>query len=235
VFGQKASVRFIVAAMPRVTEDYKAARRLEILSAACRCFAKDGFHATSISDIIDESGLSAGAVYLYFESKDEIIAAVVEMTLSTADELFSELRADEASLSPEATVAFMVGAMMDRTVDHPKFGVDMTRVVLHAWAEALRNPAIATRIADSQLHVRRHYAEVVRGWQAAGRLDPAANSEDVAAVVQGIVHVFALQRLLIPGTDITRYLSAVRALLATEAQAAAPGHGHVGSTSRGRR
>jgi AcrR family transcriptional regulator len=134
--------------MPQVTEQHRAARRAEILAAACRCFARDGFHATSIADIIRESDLSAGSVYLYFKSKNEIIAAVVEMTLGTADELFAELLADDATPTPEQTVAFMLDAVMQRAVQHPVLGVDMSRVALHAWAEALRDPEI--RIVRNQ-------------------------------------------------------------------------------------
>jgi AcrR family transcriptional regulator len=208
--------------MPQVTEQHRAARRAEILAAACRCFARDGFHATSIADIIRESGLSAGSVYLYFESKNEIIAAVVEMTLGTADELFAELLADGAAPSADETVAFMVDAVMERAVHHPVLEVDMSRVALHAWAEALRDPDIADRIELTLRHLRRHYAEVARRWQAAGSIDPDTDPEHVGGVLLGIVHAFALQRLLIPGTDPTDYLAGVRALLRSERRKETP-------------
>jgi AcrR family transcriptional regulator len=199
--------------MPQVTEQHRAARRAEILAAACRCFARDGFHATSIADIIRESDLSAGSVYLYFKSKTEIIAAVVEMTLGTADELFAELLADDASPSPEETVAFMLDAVMERAVHHPLLKVDMSRVALNAWAEALRDPEIAARIDHTLRHLRKHYSQVACRWQAAGTIDPDTDPEHIGAVLLGIVHAFALQRLLIPGTHPTQYLSGVRALL----------------------
>jgi hypothetical protein len=92
--------------------------------------------------------------------------------------------------------------------------VDMSRVALHAWAEALRDPEIADRIEQTLRHLRGHYAEVARGWQAAGTITPDADPEHIGAVLLGIVHAFALQRLLIPGTDPGEYLSGVRALLA---------------------
>jgi AcrR family transcriptional regulator len=199
--------------VPKVTDAHREIRRSEILAAACRCFERDGFHATSVADIIRESGLSAGSVYLYFKSKSEIITAVVEMTLGTADELFADLLADEAIPTPEETVAFMVTAVMERAVDHPTLHVDMSRVALHAWAEALRDPEIAHRIDQTLRHLRKHYATVARRWQDTGSVDPNADPEQVGAVLLGIVHAFALQRLLIPGTDPTHYLHGVRALL----------------------
>jgi AcrR family transcriptional regulator len=208
--------------MPRVTEEHREARRFEILAAACRCFARDGFHATSIADIIRESDLSAGSVYLYFKSKNEIISAVVEMTLSTADELFAELLANDATPSPEQTVAFMVDAVMERAVDHPVLGVDMSCVALHGWAEALRDPEIADRIEHALRRLRRHYAEVARRWQAHGLLDDDTDPEHVGAVLLGIVHAFALQRLLIPGTEPSQYLAGVRGLFTVGASTAVP-------------
>jgi AcrR family transcriptional regulator len=157
--------------MPKVSEEHRATRRLDILAAACRCFARDGFHATSIADIITESSLSAGSVYLYFKSKNEIISAVVDMTLSTADELFATLLADDATPSPEQTVAFMLDAVMERAVDHPILQVDMSRVALHAWAEALRDPDIADRIEQTLRHLRGHDGRLCSCWVVEQLLD----------------------------------------------------------------
>ena len=47
-------------AMPRVSEDHLLARRQQILDAARVCFLRDGFHNTSMQDVIAEAGLSVG-------------------------------------------------------------------------------------------------------------------------------------------------------------------------------
>lgn len=62
--------------MPRLTPERREARRAEILAAARRCFSRDGFHQTSMPDIADEAGLSAGAAYRYFSSKEDIIIEI---------------------------------------------------------------------------------------------------------------------------------------------------------------
>src|SRR4051812_49890122 len=54
-------------------------KRRQILDAAVRVFARQGFHATRVSDIADEAGVAYGLVYHYFRSKDEVL-----------NELFSE-------------------------------------------------------------------------------------------------------------------------------------------------
>ena len=62
--------------MPRVSEEYLEKRRQQICEAAERCFMKKGLQAT-MQEICSEAGLSAGAVYNLFPSKDDIIARMV--------------------------------------------------------------------------------------------------------------------------------------------------------------
>src|SRR5262249_5925610 len=79
--------------MPKVTQEHVDARRRQILSAAVRCFAREGFHRTTMQDIFREAELSPGAVYSYFAGKDELIVAIIgEMMgfLRDTASLFSE-------------------------------------------------------------------------------------------------------------------------------------------------
>lgn len=62
--------------MPRLTEGNREARRAEIVAAARRCFSRDGFHQTLMPDVAAEAGVSTGAPYRYFSSKEEIILEV---------------------------------------------------------------------------------------------------------------------------------------------------------------
>lgn len=64
--------------MPKVSAEHLANRRRQILDAAANCFARNGFHRTSIQDIVKESGLSAGLIYRYFTGKDDMIVAIAE-------------------------------------------------------------------------------------------------------------------------------------------------------------
>ena len=59
--------------MPKVTQAHLEARRQQILDAAFGCFARQGFHQTTMQDICREAELSPGAVYRYFDSKEAII------------------------------------------------------------------------------------------------------------------------------------------------------------------
>ncbi|MFD0447134.1 TetR/AcrR family transcriptional regulator [Streptomyces indonesiensis] len=68
--------------MPKVSQEYLDARRAEILTAARRCFVRDGFHETSMQDLLAEAGMSSGSVYRYFPSKQDMIIAIAEENLA---------------------------------------------------------------------------------------------------------------------------------------------------------
>ncbi|MEH7886435.1 TetR/AcrR family transcriptional regulator [Bacillus sp. JJ1609] len=63
---------------PIVSDEYKEMKRQEILQSAHACFAKKGFEASTVDDIVSHSGISKGAIYNYFKSKDEIYLALME-------------------------------------------------------------------------------------------------------------------------------------------------------------
>lgn len=60
-----------------VSEEDKASRRQDILSAAKAVFADKGYHATTISDIARAAGLSYGSIYWYYESKETLFHALM--------------------------------------------------------------------------------------------------------------------------------------------------------------
>ena len=64
--------------MPKISEVQRESRREQILEAALACFSEDGFHQTGMADIVKRSGMSHGAVYVYFQSKEDIIEALAD-------------------------------------------------------------------------------------------------------------------------------------------------------------
>ncbi|MBI9108924.1 MAG: helix-turn-helix transcriptional regulator [Spirochaetales bacterium] len=63
-----------------------------IMSSATKLFAEKGFHATSIQDIVSESGLSVGTIYLYFHNKEEIFITLLDSGVGAfIDELFNKI------------------------------------------------------------------------------------------------------------------------------------------------
>jgi len=64
---------------PAVSKEDKTQRRYEILSAAKKVFARNGFHATTMGDIAREAGLAYGSVYQYFDSKEDLFHALMSV------------------------------------------------------------------------------------------------------------------------------------------------------------
>jgi AcrR family transcriptional regulator len=76
---------------PKVTESHKEQRRSEILQAAESVFIRKGYESATMQDIIEESGMSRGGVYLYFSSKEEIFRALIERIHESHLEGFQQL------------------------------------------------------------------------------------------------------------------------------------------------
>ena len=78
--------------MPKISPAHEQQRREQILQAAMACFARQGYHATSMDDVVRESGLSVGAIYSYFSSKEELFLSLcdyrTEQTLAYLNDLF---------------------------------------------------------------------------------------------------------------------------------------------------
>lgn len=77
--------------MPKLKPDTQRARRENILDSAEKCFARSGFHATSMQDICREADVSPGALYVYFNSKEDLIAGLAERNRQEFQARFSQL------------------------------------------------------------------------------------------------------------------------------------------------
>ena len=122
--------------MPRISEQTRQERRDRIVDAATEVFAANGFHATSMDDILGAAGMSAGGAYRYFSGKDEIVAAVAERVVGGMTSGVDSLLAD-GSEEPFADAVVRLLGMLDAVADGPG------RLAMIVWGEAQRDPAIA--------------------------------------------------------------------------------------------
>ncbi|MCK0111735.1 TetR/AcrR family transcriptional regulator [Ornithinimicrobium sp. F0845] len=179
--------------MPKVSDEHRQQRREQILLASMQCVAEEGFHKTTMADVIRASGLSAGAVYSYFRSKDELILAIADRALGYMDQAITELLERDPIPSPVEVVHYMTSMLVERATSLP---VDLTRVAVAAWAEAVRDEQVRAAVASRIELVRGKYAEIVRAQQAAGHIDPQADPTVVAKSLFGVMPGFVLQRLV---------------------------------------
>ncbi|MBA2241456.1 MAG: TetR/AcrR family transcriptional regulator [Chthoniobacterales bacterium] len=125
--------------MPPQTEA-SADRRTQILRAAMVCFAKRGFHQTSMHDISDEAGISVGLIYRYFASKEAVISALAEDHKKELGELLERARS-APTLLDSLEILLTAHCCENQPQMHCAFVVDL-------FAEAGRNPSIANLVRD---------------------------------------------------------------------------------------
>ena len=194
--------------MPRVTEEHLEARRRQILDAAVACFAREGFHRTTIPDIAREAGLSAGAMYRYFESKDELIEAIADERHARERALLE--RAREAS-DPGEALAALAGDFFGLLQD-PDERL-RRRVGIQVWAEALRNPAILALVRRGTGQPLAELVRIVREAQRRRELPTALDPTAAARVMLSVFYGLVLQQAWDEEVDVEAYLDSVRAII----------------------
>jgi AcrR family transcriptional regulator len=161
--------------MPRVSQAHLDARRQQIVDAARARFAGQGFARTSMADIVAESGLSNGAIYRYFTSKEEIVIAVCEQGTEALPK----------ALTAEAVAGFLEHVRrLARDTDH-------ARLVAQIYAEAALSPQLAVVVRQQLAAMRAAIAELV----------PEARRGDAASIAEAFVALCASynQQLAIRG------------------------------------
>jgi TetR/AcrR family transcriptional regulator, transcriptional repressor of aconitase len=158
--------------MPKVTEEHVQARRRQILSAALRCFAREGFHRTTMQDIFREADLSPGAVYSYFTGKDELIAAIVVEIMSFvggAAALFGESLPEGRLRRPGEALAEIIERYQDFELGSV---VERARIFPHMVGEQQRNPQLNAAVRAGLDALRAGFEALARAAQERGELDP---------------------------------------------------------------
>ncbi|GAA2224986.1 TetR/AcrR family transcriptional regulator [Herbiconiux moechotypicola] len=190
--------------MPKVTEDHRVERRRQIARAALVCFARKGFDATSMADIIAESGLSAGAIYLHYANKHDLVTHVVSDVLrGKADDLAAMIARDPLP-APVEVVKVFVGSI-DATMGGPS-------ILVQVWSIAAREPVLSDVVAGFVSELRTLYERYLTAWFERGGSEPAVaaqRAEALVPVVVGICQGYIVQSAIFPGFDPDDYFAAL--------------------------
>lgn len=143
--------------MPKLREQTRVERRHELIEAAWRCAALQGFRDLTVDDVCAQAGVSKGAFYGYFAHKRDLLLALLE---DDADALDRQLeRITHSTSSGVERVRRFAQAMLER-------GEDAARVQVRAdlWAGLLTEETVRERLAAATQRRR----ELVRSWIADG-------------------------------------------------------------------
>lgn len=167
--------------MPKLKPDTQRQRREAILDAAERCFAGAGFHRTTMQDICKEAGISPGALYVYFASKEELIAGITERDRTKLAERLAPLPDAPDLMSALAAL----GEHYAMQEPHHK------RVLcVEIGCEATRNPAVGEIYRTVDAFCRQSFEQLFEKAQKDGRIkskdDPRLLAEVLSVLGDGL-------------------------------------------------
>lgn len=169
--------------MPRVSDDYRRARRDEIARAAIRCLERNGVHDTSIADIVEESGLSTGAIYSHFTSKAELARYIVGQFLFP--------RLDALDRAPELRSPRRILETLLKVFSEDGLPA---RIVVQFWGEAavegeLRDEMLRTaaRLSETIARTLLPWAREKSATEAAAVALAGRTTRAVTALAQGFI------------------------------------------------
>jgi AcrR family transcriptional regulator len=193
--------------MPRVSPAHAASRRRQILGAAWTCFARKGFHRTTMPEICREAGLSTGAVYSYFPGKEEIIEEGARRALaSTLETLGAGAPGAPAAGALSELLVFFALWLAEPDRRH------QVRSDVALWGEAATNRRIARVLGRSIRGLRSRLTGLVRRAQVEGSIPPGLEASAVARAVLSLYLGIALQSVVDPGFEPRAYAAVMRAL-----------------------
>ncbi|MGE0765485.1 MAG: TetR/AcrR family transcriptional regulator [Hyphomicrobiaceae bacterium] len=213
--------------MPRLTPDTQSQRREHILDAAERCFARAGFHRTTMQAICREAGISPGALYIYFDSKEALIAGLAERDRAAFQDRFAALgdATDVVEALRELANHYFVTEPAHKRLMCVEIGL-----------EATRNPRVGEIHHAVDIHVRECFAALFQRLADEGRIRPVL---DIPALVQVFVTIgdgLFWRRATDPafdvGTVLPAALSVIRDLLNPVSAADAPKARRTRETTR---
>jgi AcrR family transcriptional regulator len=201
--------------MPKVSEEHAVARRQQIIDAAYRCFARKGFHQATMRDIYEEAGLSPGAVYHYFDSKHDIIAASFDFDYQRSSDLFAAAAASEDPLGALADLLDFLFRGLKEAAELRAGSVNV-----QGWGEALVNPSLRETVQRVLDIYRGATTQIILRAQANGEIAPEIEARAFANTLLSLYYGLELQLALDPTLDVDGYAQAVKLLLQQAARQA---------------
>lgn len=194
-----------MATVPKVSEDHRKAQEERFVDAARRCFTRLGVERTSMDDIRTEAGVSAGLMYRYFGSKDEMIQAAIAGSLAEVETLIVESGEDVAAETPSEYLRLLLGNL--QALRHSSAGVDLFKLAIQGWAHAQAQDQARDVIAESLERQLASYRAAARRWTTARKAHSTARA--IAAAVIGYVVQSAFNDLEI---DVGQYCGGLMGL-----------------------
>lgn len=161
--------------------DAREARRAQLLESSLQVFAERGFHATSVSDLVEAAGVARGTFYLYFEGKEALF-------LELLDDLTRHLRANIVGVDPaRGGVEDQLQQTVERILTTLVANRSLTRILFRE-AVAL-NAVVDERLAAFDAELHGYVGRALQVGQAVGLVRPVDTEVSAVLVVGGLREV----------------------------------------------
>lgn len=194
--------------MPKVSDAHREARRAQIVDAALRCFSEKGFQRTSMADIVEASGLSAGAIYLQFEGKQDLVAAAAQAIVGRRVSDIEARLAEPPLPDPDEFVRLLMDGLAREMHD--------SRLLVQLWTESFFETDMSALVGTVFSRIHATLLGYLGRWAAERRgLAPdaaAAWGAQTAPAMLGLLQGHILQSAIVPGFDPGAYRAGVRNL-----------------------
>lgn len=170
--------------------------RARIQAAAAGLFARQGYDATGVAGICSVSGVSKGAFYHHFSSKQELFLSLMEGWLVGIEDRLQINRTAVHDIP--AVLAEMAG----RSGDVFKTAGTQFRLILEFWTQATRKPEIWTAAIAPYRRYERFFSNALAEGQKEGSLSQDVDSSVASRVIVGLAMGLLLQAMFDPeGAD----------------------------------
>lgn len=183
--------------MPKVSAAYKEERRALLLQSALHCFAEKGFEATTIDHIVKHGGVSKGAVYHYFKSKEEIYLELIEAGI---EEYFVGVRAVFEKM--ESTIdklrcLFFEAYETDCCIPERR---NRMLIMWEFWIYSSRQPETHEMVMSMNARLRSFLTELIEEGKSRGEFRADVDAKTIALLFWSIrngigINLFHLQDL----------------------------------------
>jgi len=166
-------------------------RRRQILEAALACFARKGYHQTTMDDIAAQLPFSKGLLYYYFKTKRELFLAILENWMGQSIAVWKDI------LSPDDNAITQLRKGLEYSMQLLAQSADLARVEFEFYGEIGRDAQISGAFKTLFAQFRAEFNAILKAGVANGEFRPA-NTQAIAAILLGIYEGLAIQVMVDP-------------------------------------
>lgn len=183
----------------------REAQVARILEGARACFLKSGFQGASMGEICSAAGMSPGALYRYFPSKESLVGAIIAADKDADAKILAQI-----AKAPTMVEGLTLGLLAHAEQVHNS---GMAPLFAEIYAEAMRNPAIGAIFQQSMCEPTEVIGAALSSAVESGEINPVMPLEHLLPVMMAMGHGLVTEDLPRKGISIRAMEPAVRAMI----------------------